>query len=236
MTLPRGNGSLLPRSCVASFAGSRLRRRRRNSISRRCRRNVLSATSSRRSNCSIWRRTKPETIGLSRPRPCWARRVRTRNSTMPKHPRSTKNWFEPIRINTNRLGLRIVHLASMALAAENFNFELGVLGQTPLRWGSGQSQPSDPAFKADLVNVGCLEGFRCAMITGSSDPYAQWFGQMSRAVKPELIPRENEVRFRAAVRVEGAGTTGRLWMRVDRTGGGFSFSTIWISAGSYPDQ
>ena len=105
--------------------------------------------------------------------------------------------------------------------ASNLDFESGQLGEVPVGWFASSSVQGVP-FQAVLVNQGCLEGLHCATLNSPGSPPANWFGNLSQSVAADAYLMRH-IRYRAAVRVEGAaGVRAQMWLRVDRVGGGFS--------------
>jgi len=121
--------------------------------------------------------------------------------------------------------LALAMFLSVGLLAQttplNLNFESGTVGQVPSGWYMGSSV-AGAGFQAALVDQNCPQGSRCVMMSGPASPPANSYGYLSQAVAATSY-LSHQIRFRAAVRVEGTGTRARLWGRVDRTGGGSSF-------------
>ena len=117
----------------------------------------------------------------------------------------------------------LVILSSAGLFAQtaapvNLDFESGVLGQVPSGWGMAGA-----GFQAALVNQNCLQGQRCAMLSGPPSSASTAFGDLYQIVAANAY-LSRQIKFRAAVRVQGgADTRGRLWFRVDRPDGTVSF-------------
>ena len=118
----------------------------------------------------------------------------------------------------------LVLLIPVALFAHtgpaNLNFESGQPGQGPTGWFSSSSVSGVP-FQAVLVNDGCAKGMQCALLNGAALPPGSWFGNLSQFIAADRY-LSRRIRFRAAVRVEGANTRAQMWLRVDRVGGGSS--------------
>ncbi|MBI4877081.1 MAG: hypothetical protein HY822_20790 [Acidobacteria bacterium] len=112
-------------------------------------------------------------------------------------------------------------LAQLPTAPVNLDFESGETGKVPAGWTFGGS-PAAAGAAASTVDAGCYEGARCAVLKGADDPPSNWFGTLTQGVDASAY-RIRRIRFRAAVRVEGAGTNAQLWLRVDRRTGGYSF-------------
>lgn len=92
----------------------------------------------------------------------------------------------------------------------NLGFEsTGTIGLPPPSWvgysvvGSG--------FWFSLTNQGCFDGRQCAMIGGPANPQSNWYGLLYQSVGPAPYSGRG-FRMKAAVRVEGAGTSVRLWV------------------------
>lgn len=120
--------------------------------------------------------------------------------------------------------LALAMFLSVGLLAQttpsNLRFESGTVGQVPSGWYMGSSV-AGAGFQAALVDQNCTEGSRCVMMSGPPSPPANSYGYLYQAVAATSY-LSRQIRFRAAVRVEGTGTRARLWARVDRTGGGYS--------------
>jgi C-terminal processing protease CtpA/Prc len=100
----------------------------------------------------------------------------------------------------------------------NPDFEQGSVGQVPEGWNS---PTSGGGYEAELLEENPKTGKRVARVR--SNPATQDktapFGNLMQSIDATAF-RGRRVRFRAAVRNEGAGPAGRaqLWMRVDRSG------------------
>ena len=72
-------------------------------------------------------------------------------------------------------------------------------------------------FHAAVTDAGCIEGSRCAVLSGDSAVAPGTIGVLRTTLPgPDFAARR--VRYRAAVRVE-EGASARLWLRVDRADG-----------------
>lgn len=101
----------------------------------------------------------------------------------------------------------------------NLDFESGTLGREPAGW-----RTSGAGFEATLVDRGCPQGRACAQLSGSRGVL---YGTIAtpRRIARDMQPRSGlnlaagrasrRVRFRAAVRVEGAGAVS-LWVGAGR--------------------
>ena len=111
-------------------------------------------------------------------------------------------------------------LAGMAVAQTpiaNPGFEQGSIGAVPTGWMS-----TVPAFTSKVVDQNCHGGIRCAEIDGSADAPPNTFGNLMQML-PAAGYINHRVVMRGAVRVEGPNTLSRMWLRVDRAGGGVIF-------------
>lgn len=102
-------------------------------------------------------------------------------------------------------------LAAAAIAEGPLDIESGQVGKPPPGW----SVPT-AGYLAELREGGAAAGSRAARLSSKADARSP-FGNLMRSV--DAAPyRGKVVRFRAAVRVEGAGgdDRGQLWLRVDR--------------------
>jgi hypothetical protein len=116
----------------------------------------------------------------------------------------------------------IVTVPALAQGPVNLDFESGQLGMVPAGWYMSYPPPATTMFKAELVDEACVHGQRCARLTGPEVlPNASWFGNLAHKVPGERY-RGKRVRFRAAVRAEGAGTRAQMWFAVDRTSAGYT--------------
>ncbi|MGC9969859.1 MAG: hypothetical protein ABSE56_04645 [Bryobacteraceae bacterium] len=98
------------------------------------------------------------------------------------------------------------------------DFESGTPGQVPPGWFISGNMPG---FQAVLTDQGCVEGRQCALLTAPPNPPANSFGTLMMTL-PANTYRASRIRLRAAVRVlPGAGA--QMWLRADRTSGGYSF-------------
>ena len=79
---------------------------------------------------------------------------------------------------------------------------------------------SGAGFRAGLVSQNCWKGETCVLLAGG--------GSLYKVVVPEGRGGRH-YRFRAAVRVEGAGTAARLWVRSE----GLVRQTADIAAGGW---
>ena len=126
-----------------------------------------------------------------------------------------------------KLILLALTLLSLSLAAatlsqtsgpQNLQFQNGELGQVPTGWFGNM-----PGYTARLVFEGVSPGKRAVEIAGEAQPPAQ-FGLLR--MNFDATPyRGKKIRFRAAVRVEGATAQdrGQLWLRVDLPQQGVGF-------------
>ncbi len=110
----------------------------------------------------------------------------------------------------------VAQAPSTPIPVPNSNFEAGAIGQPPPSWQTG----TPDGFQVSLIDQGCLEGERCAIITAAPN-VAGTIGGLSTAVAGAPL-RARTIRFRAAVRV-APGSSGQMWLRVDRAGGGYSY-------------
>ncbi|MBW7906327.1 MAG: peptidase S41 [Phycisphaerae bacterium] len=105
----------------------------------------------------------------------------------------------------------ILALAAGTTAEEPLDIESGQVGAPPPGW----SVPT-AGYAAELREGGAAAGSRAARLSSKAEARSP-FGNLMRSV--DAAPyRGKVVRFRAAVRVEGAGPDdrGQLWLRVDR--------------------
>lgn len=100
----------------------------------------------------------------------------------------------------------------------NPDFEQGTLGQLPDGWAS---PTSSLGYAAELIEENPKVGKRAALLRSLPEAQIdrQAFGNLMQTIDATPF-RGRGVRFRAAVRIEGAERTARaqLWMRVDRPG------------------
>ncbi|MEK6282727.1 MAG: S41 family peptidase [Acidobacteriota bacterium] len=98
----------------------------------------------------------------------------------------------------------------------NPDFELGNLGQVPDGW---ISPTSGAGYAVELVEENPKSGKRAALIRNATNTQANAapFGNLMQSIDATSL-RARRVRFRTAVRIEGADPTARaqLWFRVDR--------------------
>jgi C-terminal processing protease CtpA/Prc len=103
----------------------------------------------------------------------------------------------------------------MQAAPVNLDFEQGSVGQVPDGWVS----PTNGAgYAAEVVEENVKTGKRAALLrsVGEEQGEAHPFGNLMQVIDATRW-RGHRVRFRAAVRVEGAVLSrAQLWMRVDR--------------------
>lgn len=111
-------------------------------------------------------------------------------------------------------------LAAQLIRPPNGDFESGPLGAPAPSWNFASS--GGPGFTGLLTGDGCQQGAKCVVITGPANPVANSFGVLSASFPGSTFARRR-IRYRAAVRVEGAAASAQMWLRVDRTGGGNSF-------------
>jgi C-terminal processing protease CtpA/Prc len=100
----------------------------------------------------------------------------------------------------------------------NPDFELGNVGQIPEGW---HSPTSGGGYAAELIEENPKTGKRAALLRSipATPDKAAPFGNLMQSVDATAL-RGRRVRFRAAVRIEGANAAARaqLWLRVDRSG------------------
>ena len=111
--------------------------------------------------------------------------------------------------------LAAVPLCAANPAPVNLDFESGSLGEVPPGWHSPTVQWG---YTAAIVADMAKQGKQSARVSGAPKPTQSGrpaFGNLMQTI--DATPyRGKRVRFRGAVRVEGAGATALLWMRADR--------------------
>ena len=116
----------------------------------------------------------------------------------------------------------LIWIASTSAFAQvspaNPGFEIGSLGIAPPGW----SVNTRGGFGAVLVDQGCRTGQHCAMITGSTNPGANVFGNLMQSIPAEGY-NQRRIRLRSAIRVEGADTRAQMWLRLDRADNSMAF-------------
>jgi C-terminal processing protease CtpA/Prc len=105
----------------------------------------------------------------------------------------------------------------------NLDFEQGEPGKEPPGWSAPFQEKGYSGVTSSERPEG---GARCAVLTAPGKPGPRDFGNLMRWV--DATPyRGKRVRFRAAVRMEGAGgqaeSRAQLWLRVDRSAGKIGF-------------
>lgn len=111
-------------------------------------------------------------------------------------------------------------LALAQIRPPNGDFETGSPGQVPPYWAFGTYL--DSRYQAVLTNQGCIEGRQCALLTAPANPAANSYGNLYRTFPGQSYAMQ-QLRFKAALRVDAPGATAQIWLRVDRFGGGYSF-------------
>ncbi|HEU4887308.1 MAG TPA: S41 family peptidase [Thermoanaerobaculia bacterium] len=117
------------------------------------------------------------------------------------------------------LVLALLLVATLGVAAApnpapvNLDFESGSPGEVPPGW---ISPTTELGYKAALSTETPKEGKQCVRLSGAPIGLpGTVFGNVMQQI--DATPyRGKRVRFRGAVRVEGAAATAGLWMRVDR--------------------
>jgi Peptidase family S41 len=113
--------------------------------------------------------------------------------------------------------------AAAADGLANPDLEQGELGQVPVGWFFPPFS-ANAGYSAKLTDDQPKSGKRCAVLSKDRDAGPAGFGNLMQGF--DATPyRGRRVRFKAAVRVEGAGPLGRgqLWLRVDRADGQTGF-------------
>ncbi|MGH9722231.1 MAG: hypothetical protein ACRD8O_18635 [Bryobacteraceae bacterium] len=121
----------------------------------------------------------------------------------------------------------------------NLDFESGIVGRPPAGWQ--MKAVGGNGFQAVLVDRNCPQGRNCVMLSGPASPAARSFINLYAMLPPRSSAaqdfrfgapyqivnkdpqRARRIRYRAAVRVEGANTRARLWFRIERREGGRTF-------------
>jgi C-terminal processing protease CtpA/Prc len=99
---------------------------------------------------------------------------------------------------------------------QNLNFESGEVGGAPVGWIT-----PTPSFTSVIRKDGVSNGKRSVELSSPQQANTP-FGNVMQSVDAASY-RGKQVRFRAAVRVEGVGVQAQLWFRVDRQGGQMGF-------------